>query len=87
MASNVSRTEQTHGMLNRTRLAVRKTLTKIPRRSIAFVLKTVWGNSAHREALKKETGCATILSRLLTPVLRPLEEHRQVCSIRQPHDQ
>jgi len=25
------------------------------RRSIAFVLKTVWGNSAHREALMKET--------------------------------
>lgn len=25
------------------------------RRSIAFVLKTVWGNPAHREALKKET--------------------------------
>lgn len=25
------------------------------RRSIAYVLKTVWGNQAHREALKKET--------------------------------
>ena len=87
MVPNGSRAEQTHGMLNRTRLTVRKTLTKIPRRSIAFVLKTVWGNSAHREALKKETGCASILPRLLTLVLRPLKEYRQVCSIRQPHDQ
>jgi hypothetical protein len=33
-------------------------LTKVPRRSIAYVLKTVWGNLAHREALKKETQCA-----------------------------
>jgi ubiquitin conjugation factor E4 B len=58
------------------------------RRSIAFVLKAVWGNPAHREALKKETQqCASILSRLLTLVLRLLEKHRQVCSIRQPHDQ
>ncbi|KAI9465596.1 ubiquitin elongating factor core-domain-containing protein [Lactarius psammicola] len=28
---------------------------KFSTRSIAFVLKTVWGNPAHREALKKET--------------------------------
>jgi hypothetical protein len=54
---------------------------KILRRSIAFVLKAVWGNSAHREALKKETQCAGILSRPMIVLLRPLEEHRQVCSI------
>jgi hypothetical protein len=36
-------------------------LTMISRRSIAFVLKTVWGNPAHREALKRETQCANIL--------------------------
>lgn len=77
-----------HGVLNRVPLEFfGEALTKFPSRSIAYVLKTVWGNLAHREALKKETQCAKYYICLLVMMLRSFEEYRQICSIRQLDDQ
>jgi hypothetical protein len=45
------------GKLSGLRQGSRGVLIEVFRRSIAFVLKAVWGNLAHREALKKETQC------------------------------